>query len=419
MNPIMPIIDSIEYLNKHGWEEKELQKKDNTAEWISEWKKMQIFREPKTNDPAIDTALKFLRKLTSATTMLFNLPAQGMNAFTGIYNNFRAENAKTLGLGYKRLFFDRAKTKGKFGIVSPYAADIIRKYSIVSLDLDSNPRANVNNIFETLGSLGTRWGEYQTQASLALGLMGDVYDAFEYQTDSKGVERLVVKDKSKEKEIDEMMTSVKNRVSDIQGKYAEKDRRNIMRGELGKAAFQFKVWIPDWWKERFGDEYIDRNNVVRSGTYRKVVGKGFTELRRQLKEDGFKELLKGKTPESKAFMSNLKGLMVITTLLALKYGGDDDEKRRKKASTAEGMLADLLFIFDPDKLTYTIKNPVAAVGTTTKFIQAAKELFNMELDEYDDMKAAKTLGKLLPGKKIIEIPEIVSGATDKIKRIVK
>jgi hypothetical protein len=419
MNPIMPIIDSIEYLNKHGWEEKDFQKKDNTAEWISEWKKMQIFREPKTNDPAIDTALKFLRKLTSATTMLFNLPAQGMNAFTGIYNNFRAENAKTLGLGYKRLFFDRAKTKGKFGIVSPYAADIIRKYSIVSLDLDSNPRPNVNNIFETLGSLGTRWGEYQTQASLALGLMGDVYDAFEYQTDSKGVERLVVKDKSKEKEIDEMMTSVKNRVSDIQGKYAEKDRRNIMRGELGKAAFQFKVWIPDWWKERFGDEYIDRNNVVRSGTYRKVVGKGFTELKRQLREDGFKELLKGKTPESKAFMSNLKGLMVITTLLALKYGGDDDEKRRKKASTAEGMLADLLFIFDPDKLTYTIKNPVAAVGTTTKFIQAAKELFNLELDEYDDMKAAKTLGKLLPGKKIIEIPEIVSGATDKIKRIAK
>jgi glycine cleavage system H lipoate-binding protein len=62
---------------------------------------------------------------------------------------------------------------------------------------------------------------------------------------------------------------------------------------------------------------------------------------------------------------------------------------------------------------------LAAVGTTAKFIQAAKELFNFELDEYDDMKAAKTLGKLLRGKKIIEIPEIVSGAADKIKRIVK
>jgi len=216
-----------------------------------------------------------------------------------------------------------------------------------------------------------------------------------------------------------MMTSVKNRVSDIQGKYAEKDRRNIMRGELGKAVFQFKVWMPDWWKERFGDEYIDRNNVVRSGTYRKVIGKGFTELKRQLKEDGFKELLKGKTPESKAFMSNLKGLMFITALLAIKYGGDDDEKKRSKASVAEGLLADILFVFDPDKLTYTIKNPVAIVGAITKLIQAAKELFNFELDEYDDMKAAKTLAGLLPGKKIAEIPEIVSGAADKIKRLTK
>jgi hypothetical protein len=43
----------------------------------------------------------------------------------------------------------------------------------------------------------------------------------------------------------------------------------------------------------------------------------------------------------------------------------------------------------------------------------------MELDEYDDMKAAKTLAGLLPGKKIAEIPEIVSGAADKIKRLTK
>lgn len=425
MNPLMPVIDSIEYLNKHGWEEKGLREKLNTAEWIDEWKKMQIFREPKENDPIIDAALKTLRKLTSATTMLFNVPAQGMNAFIGNYNNWRAENGSVVAKGNKRLFFDAEKRKesGRKGVINPYAADIIRKYAIVSLDLDSNPRVNATNVFEQLGSLGTRWGEYQLQGSLVLGLMTDEdYNSFEYKTDKYGVKKLQVKDTLTEKEkreLDQRMTSYKNRVSDIQGKYAEKDRRNIMRGEFGKAIFQFKVWIPDWWKERFGEEYIDRNGKVRKGSFRSISAKGIKELRKQIRENGFKEgFLNSNNPEAKAMRSNLKGLMVVTALLVLKYQDDEDEEKRKRADFGEKALSDLLFIFDPDNLIYTIKNPIAAVGTSENLIKAGKELVMLEEDSQGDLTGLKRLYKVVPAKKIIEIPEVIGKTVTKAGKIV-
>ena len=76
-----------------------------------------------------------------------------------------------------------------------------------------------------------------------------------------------------EKALEDRILAAMNQVSDVQGKYSAKDRRNVMNNEFGKAAMQFKVWIPDWWRIRFGEEGSARQ------AWRNMWKDGFAELR--------------------------------------------------------------------------------------------------------------------------------------------
>ena len=44
-----------------------------------------------------------------------------------------------------------------------------------------------------------------------------------------------------------------------------------MNNELGKAVMQFKVWIPDWWKERFGKPYTNSEGEFRQGCFLPII----------------------------------------------------------------------------------------------------------------------------------------------------
>jgi hypothetical protein len=408
MSKVLTISRAVQHLAKDGYIQAGIMQKPNVAEYLELWMNMHLFKQSKENDPLLDASLRKLRALTSMTTMLFNVPAQGINVFMGNYNNWRSENTETLRKGNARLFGGKREfsRKGGYGAINKYAMDIVRKYNIASIDTESNPRLEIGSLFEKIGSLGTRWGEIQIQSSLALGLMSDAdYNSFEYVTKPNGVKVLEVKKKdSNGKPIDEQalkqrIISHSNRVSDIQGKYGEKDRRNIMNGEIGKNVFQFKVWIPDWWKERYGREYIDRNNVVRQGSWTIASSKGIKALKKQIKDKGvYKGLFDGKTPESKAFLSNLKGVMITALFLAVKYSDDEDERKRKAASLADRMVGNMLFIFDPDQLKYTITSPAASLGTAGKLIDATGKLLKFDAEEAE--KAGKELGSIAPGKKL-------------------
>lgn len=409
MSKIIPVINSLEYLAKNGFEEGGIAAKQNTAKWIDEWRKMKIFKEQDVNAPEVDVILAFLRKITSMSTMMFNFAGQRVNAIMGMYNNFRSENAKDIAKGLGRLY-GKKKEGAKFdkdyvyGVFNPYALDIARKYNMADVDLNANVKPYIGNIFSELAHLGTKWGEANTQLSLGFGLMDDkIYNAFERVVDDKGVSQLVVKKDAgvTEAKIEEHINSIKNRVSDIQGKYSEKDRRNIENNELGRVVFQFKTWIPDWWKERFGAEYIDRDGVVRKGSWTLLTRKGIKDLKKIVNEKGIKKgLFDGKTPESKAFLANLKGAIVVGSLLAWKYSDDDDDKKKKASSMLENTIGQMLFIFDPDQLKYTLKNPVAVVGTVTRFIESLQKVSSFE--EEDVEKGLKGIGKTVPGRKLVE-----------------
>lgn len=399
MSKIVPIVNSLEYMAKEGYDNPltgtKIAAKPNAAKWIDEWRKMHLFKAQDSKHPALDVALRFLRHMTSMTTMMFNVTAAAMNAFMGNYNNWRAENGGKVALGNKRLFGEVGKHKVDkdyaYGGVNPYAVDILRKYKIVSTDYDSNPKAYVGRLFESLGHGLTRMGEFQVQGSMFLGLMSDEeYNSFEYKKDKHGIDQLVVKEGVDEAKLKEKLLGYKNRVSDIQGKYAEKDRRNIMNSELGKTAFQFRVWIPDWWKERFGEEYITADGEVKRGSWREFTGDALKELRKQVNEQGVKAIWNNKNA-----MSNLKGAMAVALFMSLSHANDDDKKKRKKVDMLDQALGNLLFIFDPDQSKYMISNPIASIGTMNKFIDAFQAVIEMDVDKFE-----KNAVRLVPGNKL-------------------
>jgi len=417
ISPLIPVINSIEYLNKNGVvrDGKTLHAdKKNVVQWLDEWTKLHVLKKPDEGIPELDMALRTLRFMTSATTMLFNVPANIMNVAIGNYNSWRAENSKTWAKGQARLFggTDRKVSKDYgFGLLNKYAVDIVRKYGAVSTDVDSNPIQTAKNIFANLGFLGQKYGEFQIQGSGLLGLMSDEdYNSFEYKTNKYGVEELVVKKELNGKPVDEKALRKRileniDRVSDVQGKYSDKDKRNIMNNELGKSALQFKVWIGDWWRIRYGDK----------GSWTTMLRGGFAELKNDMKEKGtVKAFL-----ENKAFMSNLKGAMFTAMLMTLVYRDDDDKKKSSAAKMLEKALADVLFIFDPNNLKFTLTRPIASIGVIEKFIDLLDHLMAFEADDfykgdakYGDEGDAKVFGDvvgLTPGKKLADVADMLNG----------
>jgi len=390
MQELLPYIDSIEYLNKTGLLDEDGNVlhgvKDNVAEWVSQWKDLHLFKveKPGALGPEADAAMKFLRTLTSQLVMAFNFKAGLINIAMGQYNNFRKETAAQLKEGHKRMATDPKKT-----------ADILSKYQVISIDYDSNPKLFAGKLFDYLAHGLTRAGEYYIQGSMFMGLMTEKeYNSFEYKKNKDGVEELVLKPGVDEKAFKEDMIKNKNRVSDIQGKYAEKDRRNFMAGEFGKMVSQFKVWIPDWWKERFGQEYITADGQVKKGSYRNFTLDALKDLREQVKAEGPKAIW-----NNKEAMTNLKGALTVATLWSLSAAGGDDNKR-KKGDLLSQMVSNVLFVFDPGGLKFTATHPAAALGTIEKFLTVFEDVV-----KGDGEKFGKDIVKVIPYNKMTKIPE--------------
>lgn len=389
ISPLMPIIESIRYLNEKGVYEYDEDgnkvgivhaKKPNVVKWMDEWTNMHVLRQKQEGIPELDAALKFLRFMTSATTMMFNVPAGLMNIAIGNYNAWRAENAETWAKGQKRLFLSGKRKFGKdyaFGMINPYALDIARKYGAVSTDIDSNPIQTVGGVLSELGHAMTKYGEFQIQASGLLGLMSDTdYNSFEYKKNAYGVDELVFKKDvtpEKQAEIEARILKHINQVSDVQGKYSDKDRRNIQNNELGKALMQFKVYLPDWWRIRYGDK----------GSWNTMLRGGIKSLKQDIKDKGLKKgFWDNESNEAKAIKSNIKELMVIGMFMVLSHSDEDDDEGKKAVKLTDKALSNLLGVFDPEQLKFTVTRPIAAMGTVEKFINAVEHLALWEESAY-------------------------------------
>lgn len=402
MSKMVALVDSISLLNERGYGEQLA--KPGVVKFLKEWSQEQIYKAPKTTTPALDLTLKVLRRLTSMIVMGFNIPASIMNAFIGNYNNWRKDVAD---LGYGGL---KSGYVGNKRFFSKKGFTILQHYNVIDSDFDSNPQAFAGKLFDMLAYGAQRYGEMQIQGSMFLSqLKPEEWNNFVYKDGE-----LKIKD---EQEMADKMNTYKNNVSDVQGKYSEKDRRNFMRGEFGKALTEFKTWMPDFLKERLGKEYIDRNNVTHIGTYRMFTKQAIKDIKEDWSNGNIlgvgKQILK-----NKQMAQNLKGALFIAGLLVYKYSGDDEDKKTKrKVLSMENAIGNLLFIFDPEQLKYTIGNPVAIQGTVLAFIDVLVDIKKLDSKKSNNgNKLKKDLLKITPYKKIVK-PLIEEKTEDLPKKI--
>lgn len=394
MSKMVSLVDSIAMLNQRGYGEQ--MKKPNVVKWLYEWSQEQIYKAPKTTTPGVDLTLKALRRLTSMIIMGFNIPASIMNVFIGNYNNWRKDAAGLGYIGFKSGYVGNKRLLSKKG----YA--ILQEYDVIDSDFDSNPKAFAGRLFDMLAYGAQRYGEMQIQGSMFLSqLNDDEWKSFEYKNGE-----LKLKEGVNADAIKEAFSNYKNKVSDVQGKYSEKDRRNFMRGEFFKAVAQFKVWIPDYMKERFGEEYIDRNNEVHKGSFNGFVKQALKDIKADWNDKKLDKILK-----NKQVAQNLKGALFVAGLLIIKYSGDDDDDKKRKVLSAENAIGNLMFIFDPESLQYTIDNPIAVKGIVSSFLKTLSALIKL-----DTKTAGKEALNLVPYKKIVK-PLIEEKAEDIPKKI--
>lgn len=358
MSSIVPVVQSLEYLAKNGLDETGAHKKPMLAKWFDKWEKQHLFRVADENDRITDKVLRSLRFLTSTTGMMFNFFAQGMNITVGQLANIFDMTAEEYLTGLKRMTVN-----------FKYTMDIIDKYHGVSIDKTSNPLRTGMGFISEVGFAGMKWGEIFNQGIGIAGRMSeDEFNSFEYKENQYGVKELVVKEGVDAKKLEEKIQKDINKVSDIHGKYGEKDRRNIMNNQWGQALMQFHVWIPDFLRVRFGDQ----------GRYSRYWQGAITEMKEAVRKDGVVKAFWN----DKKFMSAFKELATIAFLMSLVYDDDDDKEKSALAAFYKRTLSDLLFVFDMNNAKFTIEHPLAVVGTVEKIIDLADHLVAVESDDF-------------------------------------
>jgi len=422
MQPLIPIIHGIDNLNRLGLYERdengEISKtihgqKPNLVKWLNEWSNMHIYKNPKETIPELDVALRFFRNVASMTMMLFNTTAQARNAIMGVVNAFIKENGATIKDGMSRLFGSaqrKINSDYAYGLVNPYALELIKKFKAVSTDIDSNPIRSAGGFLTSLGFAGTKWGEFLVQGSQWLGTMSkEDYNSFTWKKNKFGGDELVFKEsipKEKQEEIEARLLDLVNKVSDVQGKYSEKDRRNIQNSEWGKSIMQYRVWLPDWWRVRFSKD---------AGHWRNMMGGEIWELRKNLAKAAVDKGYAKAIWQDKNMMSALKELMLITGLFALMYQDDDDEEKSFASKQAMKMLSEMVGVVDPENVKQIIERPIPSMGVVTKFLDAADHLIMLEADDFyskdgkygkkGDSKLKGDIRGNLPGKQLIDAAE--------------
>lgn len=394
VSPIVPYVESVEYFNsvkKNGKEAKQ-----NVAQWMKYWKQLHIYKEePASRFPGLDLTMKTLRTLTSMIGMTFNFNAGKWNTIIGNYNSYREVGAKLWTKGQKRLFTIDPTNKKYF--IDPKAKAILKEFDVVSTEPDYNPRKSIGKMFSGMATMFTKAGEFQIQGSMFFGLLSD---EDWNNIDEEG--KYVGKDKEA---FMKRVQAHKNKISSIQGKYNDKDRRNYELFELGRFIGQFKVWTIDWMKERFGQKFITRDGEVHYGSWQVFTQKAFSELWQDMKT---KEFWTGDSYESKRMRQNLQGALVVASLLAIKLGADDDDEKRKKGDELSQAISNLVYIFDPQQLAFTIATPAAGLKTAKDFVTAFGDAITLEeykksgrYGDAGDLKAPGEFARILPYRNLV------------------
>jgi len=386
VGPLVPLFNSVLYLYEHGGINGNA---PNVVQFIKNEINDKINQNGVKTFQKLDGALRFLRKQGSLATMGFAWKANVMNIAYGLYTNWREE-----GLGH------RIKGNSRLSKNPNKSMDILKFADVVKPDINIDPQIKAGRQFVKLAFLVNKLGEMHVSSSQFLGyLTPEEWNSF---VKKDGVYQL--KEGVDKKAMLEKLTSYKNKVANIQGKYDEVYRRSFERGEIGGAASQYKKWVKDWWDSRFGREMINEFGESVRGSYMMVGKEAVAELKNDFsKENNYGIEINGGIPriKNKQVAKNLRESMVLSAILIAMYTGDDEDKKGKKyhdALSLESALGNMLFIFDPDQAQYLVEHPAGAIGVTAQYLKALGALFSGDIK-----KAKKEAWKVSPYHKIVDI----------------
>jgi hypothetical protein len=310
------------------------------------------------------------------TSLAFNVGAAKMNFVIGEYNNWREMGGINLLKGHKRLV---ASTKSGESRFSTKAHNILMKNNVIATDYDEMATMRVGRMFQYAAQGLTKLTEYTIQGSMFLGQMSN-QEWNDFDRDGNYI--------GSDPKIKEKIEAYKRKVSDVHGKYSAKDRRNFELYEFGKFVGQFKTWIPDWWKERFGSEYIDEQGKRHKGNWNGFLKYAISDLRKDIIKPEFWTSDKLEYVNAR---KNLKAAMTFGLLMAIQAGGDEDKKKRVKADFLSQAIGNLTFIFDPEQAKYVLKTPFAGMSYANAMLDAMTSL------------NGKKIKKIIPYNKMADV----------------
>ena len=139
---------------------------------------------------------------------------------------------------------------------------------------------------------------------------------------------------------------------------------------------------------------------------------GFAELRQDIRSKGWVKTYN----DNKAFAQNLRGALAVGLLMTLVHSDDDDEETSMVAEYTSRMLNDVLFIFNPETLKFTVKNPIAAANTIEKFSNALEHLFLMteyksdsKFGDKGDLRIQGDILEATPIGNVVELGQMIEG----------
>lgn len=394
MEQLVPLVDSIDYFNSENPNRK------NTKAFMDIWTKGYLYKEKTiSTTPKFDRWIKFLRAWTHLRVMAFNIPAGAFNVLLGKYQTFRGMSTKTQLLGEKRYWKNFKKSQA-----------VLDKYKLLSIETGKDYIPRIGHYFDKLMFGLTEIGENYIQGSSIIGQLKPKYwnwldnkgniksvDENEKQLNAEQIEE-------RDKIIREQLEEARTATFKLQGAYSKDDIRNFGHFELGRAISQFRVWMPEVYDDRFGKKKIDAYGNQHQGTLNYMFTKGWKEIGKDIKDPKF---FTSDEYEYQLKRRNLKSAIAVATILAgaLAFdaaGGDDDDEETILANQFYKILGEMLFIFNPQSLKFTMDNMVASEGTVSSFLDVILNIgdFYKTGKHKGDSKAIGNAEKVIPYKNV-------------------
>lgn len=303
----------------------------------------------------VDFFARLMVGWTYVTQMTYNLRAGLLNAFTGKWSQFRAYGIKHLVEGEARYWGDQKK-----------AFAVLRKYNVVKKDAGIEQESNYSakNFFSKASTAFTTAGEHWIRGAAFLAKLTPEewanYDEKGNPIDGKGLssKRIVEIEKS---------------VEDVQGKYGFRDKRMYKHMALMRAGMQYKGWMPDFLKDRFGAEYTDAFGKKHKGSYRSLpyilrdVGMIMTDLGNAKKTDNVD--IQNNKKNIREFLS----FMAIVGTYSMVNG---DSEQKKRGSLLLGAMGQMAGVFNLDSWTFLASHPNPSLATINNVLDASGHLLS-------------------------------------------